>query len=237
MIATIPLKNFHSLVLITCLAFVVGCGSSDTSNDITSIQEESSSENVNFDVDDNVGDLSFQSDQIANVFKTGQKQSYNMDGNMVMDKTLKDDGYYQKGVSRNYTRDNVYEIVMDHVTGLMWQDDASVATITKPFITDTNEYSNTSGDTAATYCSELSLGGYEDWRLPSMKELQGIVVDAVYEPSLDSIFENVAHEYYWTSTTYGLSQSYACYVHFGRGFSDFNAKEQNNYVRCVRTEQ
>jgi len=47
--------------------------------------------------------------------KTGQTKSYDKDGNEVTDGSLKDDGYYQKGVDPSYTRDDVKEIVIDHI--------------------------------------------------------------------------------------------------------------------------
>ncbi len=56
--------------------------------------------------------------------KTGQTKSYDTDGNEVTDGSIKDDGFYQKGVDPSYTRDDVKEIVIDHITGLQWQDDA-----------------------------------------------------------------------------------------------------------------
>jgi len=56
------------------------------------------------------------------VKKTGQTKSYDTDGNEVTDGSIKDDGYYQKGVTPSYTRDDTTEIVTDHITGLQWQD-------------------------------------------------------------------------------------------------------------------
>lgn len=118
--------------------------------------------------------------------KTGQTKSYDASGNEVTDNSLKDDGFYQKGITPSYTRDDANEIVTDHVTELMWQDDADAASVIKPWLTPAN-YStcstdtassaceDTSGDTAATYCTTLTLGGYSDWRLPTLTELENIV--------------------------------------------------------------
>jgi len=94
----------------------------------------------------------------------------------VADGTLKDDGYYQKGVTPSYSRNQSTEIVTNNITGLQWQDDADVVTVTKPWVIQTSydegDYNNTSGDTATTYCLlPLLLGGFTDWRLPSVIEL------------------------------------------------------------------
>jgi len=69
-----------------------------------------------------------------------------------------DDGDLQTGATRSYTRDDANGIVTDNVTGLMWQDNES---LNKQWVTQTNydatNYSNTSGDTATTYCENLLL--------------------------------------------------------------------------------
>ena len=54
------------------------------------------------------------------VTKTGQTTTY----------TNFDDGYYQKGSTKTYTRDSVAQIVTDNYTGLMWQDDVIGTTTT-----------------------------------------------------------------------------------------------------------
>ena len=53
------------------------------------------------------------------VLKTGQTTSY----------AANDDGTYQKGVARSYTRNGASGIVTDNVTGLQWQDNAAAASI------------------------------------------------------------------------------------------------------------
>ena len=164
----------------------------------------------------------------SKVLKTGQTTSY----------ADFDDGYYQKGEERSYTRDDSKEIVTDNVTGLQWQDNSEAKTVTKPWITQANynagKYNDTSGDTAATYCANLTLGGYNDWRLPTRKELQSIVDYGRYTPALDPEFLNVASHYYWSSTTGAGSSLYACYVYFYRGYQYYGHKDDSYYVRCVR---
>lgn len=87
------------------------------------------------------------------LLKTGQTDIYE----------IGDDGYYQKGVERSYTRDDDKKVVTDNVTGLMWQDDVDAATVQKPWVTqenyDADNFYNTSGATATIYCRDLILGG------------------------------------------------------------------------------
>ena len=48
--------------------------------------------------------------------KTGQTKSYNEAGTEVLDNSIKDDGFYQTGVTPSYTRDDATNIVTDHIT-------------------------------------------------------------------------------------------------------------------------
>ena len=169
--------------------------------------------------------------------KTGQTQSYNAVGLLVADGSVKDDGFYQKGIASNYSRDAGNEIVTDHLTGLQWQDDVAVSTVKKRWITFANNtapYSNTSGDTATTYCANLPLGGYSDWRLPTRKELLGISLQGQTSPTIDSVFQNVIQNTYWSSTSSVGYNFRAWHVDFSFGKQAETPKTNPTYVRCVR---
>lgn len=184
--------------------------------------------------------------------KTGQVNSYETDGLQVFDSSLKDDGFYQKGITPNYSRNDGDEIVTDHITGLQWQDDAAVASVTKPWLEtikynqctgsggetlDVTQCSVTAGDTATSYCLNLALGGHTDWRLPTARELQGLSEFGQINPALNPTFQSVASSYYWSSTTYPGYASSAWYVHFYDGYQSSNNKSYSLYVRCVRAGQ
>ncbi len=171
------------------------------------------------------------------VKKTGQTKSYDVNGNEVTDGSIKDDGFYQKGVTPSYSRAN--EVVTDHITGLQWQDDTAAKTVTKPWATQANydagNYSDTSGDTATTYCATLTLDG-GGWRLPTVQELQGIVVDGAYSPSIDTTaFVNYStSSSYWSATTHAYYTNDAWVVYFGSGNTNSSYKSDNYNVRCVK---
>ena len=75
--------------------------------------------------------------------------------------------------------------VNDTVTGLMWQKkDGGEMTI----------------ENAVIYCDTLSLGGYNDWRLPNAHEAFSILNHQHANPSLDAtVFTVTNAEYWWTS--------------------------------------
>lgn len=147
---------------------------------------------------------------IRNVLKkTGQTASY----------TNYDDGYYEKGLTPRYTRAS--NSITDEVTQLMWQDDEV------PDVTTL--------DKAITYCKNLSLDGYTDWRLPTRIELVGLSDYSRYSPAINPIFQNTVSGAYWSSNIYVNNTQYVWVVTFRNGaqLPDLGA----SYVRCVRTGQ
>ena len=135
-----------------------------------------------------------------------------------------DDGDYQIGIPHAYVRDDVNGTVTDNVTGLMWQDDIWA------------QYTNKSWSEAFTYCSTLSLGIYDDWRFPTLSELNSIVDYGRAEPSIDPVFVNTATYYYWSATTAAADTTHAWYISFSDGSATYNYQDKtySRRVRCVR---
>jgi hypothetical protein len=125
---------------------------------------------------------------------------------------------------KNQFIENKKDTVLDQSTTLVWQQKDS--------------FNQMNFVEALGYCENLSLAGFDDWRLPNVKELQSIV-DYSKSPStsnsasINSIFsttaiknENNKKDYanYWSSTTHiNLKNGeYAAYISFGRstGFVD-----------------
>ena len=122
----------------------------------------------------------------------------------------------------DFTRDNNTQIVTDTNTKLQWQDNESVS---KNWIE------------AIDYCEALTLGGYNDWRLPNQNELRSIIDRSKSWPAISSTFQNVVSFYYWSSTTTVDDKDDAWSVYFGYGFSHRDGKSYVDYVRCVRDGQ
>jgi hypothetical protein len=122
----------------------------------------------------------------------------------------------------DFTRDDTKQIVADNETGLQWQDNESV---TKTW------------QDAIDYCEDLTLGSYDDWRLPNRNELDSLVDDTRYSPSLSPVFKFFASDAYWSSTTPANRSYYACFVDFSLGSQGNGNRYSNYYVRCVRAGQ
>lgn len=174
--------------------------------------------------------------------RTGQTLSHDASGNEVTDGSLKDDGYYQRGLTPVYTAAS--DMVTDELTGLMWQDDI---TVSKTWLTlenyqacvaDTSSPAcfDTSGDTATSYCTALSLGGYTDWRLPTSAELESIIDHSKNTPSIDTAYFNHWGNYL-SSNTYKGDNSLVWHVDFEYGEVDYDDKYTIYQVRCVRNGQ
>jgi hypothetical protein len=127
------------------------------------------------------------------------------------------DGYVaQARFSNTWTSDAA---VYDSVTKLVWQKDGGTQ-------------KNWSG--AIGYCEDLDLWWWEDWRLPTYKELTTIVDLTRTSPSIDETFFSAASNRYWSSSPYANITSRAWGVNFNYGDSNRNTKTSGSYVRCVR---
>jgi len=135
---------------------------------------------------------------------------------------------------------NNNDTVTDTSTGLMWQQ--TTGTLSKAVMT---------WEEALSFCENLSLGGYDDWRLPNKNELLSIM-DFSTKPAInttafpDALSLNVfSSSNYWSSTTRkiiraGDSQTLAWdawNIDFYYGFDDCDSKSDYYYVRAVRGGQ
>ena len=115
--------------------------------------------------------------------------------------------------------------VKDNDTGLIWQDNHDAKTIKRDW------------QGAKEYCQELTLAGYDDWRLPTIKELQSIVDIKRYKPAIKKTFKYVASMYYWSSSKDVSDVKFAWGVYFGDGNTNGNTRSSECFVRCVRGRQ
>jgi hypothetical protein len=163
------------------------------------------------------------------------------------------DGNYQ-GIVPAY-KDNGDGTVTDLNTGLMWQQ-------TSDFNNDgkINSKDKMSFDNAMQYASSFSLAGYNDWRLPTIKELYSLMnfagstgsagpsasqapADAV--PYLDTKYFDFAYgdgdagerfidAQYWSSTRYVSTTMNGNATAFGVNFADGRIKGYGTAARNFR---
>ncbi len=89
---------------------------------------------------------------------------------------------------------------------------------------------------AKAYCGDLTLGGFSDWRLPSIEELEGTIDDAS-EKCPDIVAPLKATTFcddYWSSTQLQGDTSSAWAVLFSYGYADQMPVNKTGRVRCVR---
>jgi hypothetical protein len=80
---------------------------------------------------------------------------------------------------------------------------------------------------AGVLSKSLGIGGYSDWRLPSMSELKDM-----YNNLHHAGLGNFAKGYYWSSDE--SRQYYAWNVNFTTGIQYCSGKKSPGYVRVVR---
>ena len=167
----------------------------------------------------------------APIPQTGQTISY----------AAGDDGALRNGVVWPNPRfnDNGNGTATDNLTGLMWTKDGKMPgpaacdpVVPKPW------------DAAMDYAVCLNTNsylGYTDWRVPSIRELGGLVDASQFSPALPSGHPFVNGNFdYWSSTTdtgtFGVSIAWT--VRMDSGVVSLSSKIPNlNYVWPVRDAQ
>ena len=114
------------------------------------------------------------------------------------------------------------DVVVDSLTGLMWQRKISNNPMT--------------WENALAFSEQLSHGNYNDWRLPNIKELHSIHMVKEFMPCLDRIAFPLADiRKLWSSTTQNNQATRAWYFDSNFGITTQEAKSTALYVLCVRS--
>ena len=141
--------------------------------------------------------------------------------------------------TNNFT-DNGDSTITDNATGLMWkQNDSKTGMI---------------WEDALSYAENMEYGGYSDWRLPNVKELQSIV-DYTRSPgttnsaAIDPLFNSTEitneagqadYACYWTSTTHSnwsaVAGGFAAYISFGRAMGYMNTWQDVHGAGAQRSD-
>lgn len=176
------------------------------------------------------GSKNFSQEQTIDVKKGALVKIHIATKKVVTKKVIQKPVIEKQSISPFNNRDDDFSnssenVVYDKKLKLFWQDDSRVGHIKK------------SWQGAKSYCATLNVDGLSGWRLPTIKELFTIMDMSKHDPSIKSIFKNIANDtynYYWTSTLYADQDLVAWVIRFSRGNSDRYGKSSLNYVRCVR---
>jgi len=114
------------------------------------------------------------------------------------------------------------ELVTDTTRKLIWQDDNASISEVRSF------------EGANEYCNALRLGGFDNWRVPSLEELATIVNENLVNPAIYKSFKNTANDFYWSSSSIKNDRQYARSINFYVGYQSFSPKDANLHIRCVR---
>ncbi|CAK0766505.1 conserved hypothetical protein [Gammaproteobacteria bacterium] len=91
-----------------------------------------------------------------------------------------------------------------------------------------------------TAVNATGLCGFKDWRLPSIKELTGIINYGIAFPGskidLD-YFPKTPAAGFWSASAYAGYSTYAWYVYFSYGYASYYGKSNAFHVRLVRAGQ
>ena len=123
----------------------------------------------------------------------------------------------------NFYVDNNNGTVTDTHTGLMWQQETPDILLT--------------WEQALSYCENLSLAGFTDWRLPTIEELRSIADFSHYKPAISTtFFPDTSMSFYWSATTYTTITNNAWGIYFNYGYNHYDVnKSSPSFIRAVRS--
>jgi hypothetical protein len=130
-----------------------------------------------------------------------------------------DDGFLQRGIDRNFTKDIENNTITDNTLNLMWEN--------------RNNVSKKTWDEANNYCNNLFLAAYNDWYVPYVDQVESI--QSYNQPNLiNSLF--LTKPYTWSSSTSLEVPKFvnSHWVTYGYGLSKLKLNTRKAYIRCVR---
>ena len=132
---------------------------------------------------------------------TGQRNCYDANGHKIACKSTGQDGEFQPDTPSGPRFDSSADVVYDRLTGLTWMKNADIGD------------GMIDWQAAFGAVKEINLntaGGYDDWRLPDIVELESLIDMDRHSPALPADFSFInVREFYWSSTTSRYDTDYA----------------------------
>ena len=119
--------------------------------------------------------------------------------------------------------DNNDDTVTDNLTNLMWTKVANLVN------------SKMSWQDALDFITKINTGNHTDWRLPSRKEIESLIVYNQCEPALSAKHPFIdVKNYYWTSSIYAYCTSDVWVVGMYGGSVFAGSKSREGHAWPVR---
>lgn len=122
----------------------------------------------------------------------------------------------------DFIRDNKIGTITNNTTKLMWQDNSDVSA------------DKTTWQNAVDRCEILTLGGYNNWRLPNKYELSSLADENRFKHGIYPVFQNVGSKGYWSITVDTFHSGSAWFTMYTCGGGHWHNKMSRGHVRCVR---
>jgi hypothetical protein len=113
-------------------------------------------------------------------------------------------------------------IVIDKTSNIMWQDNQE----STQHLEDITM--------AKTYCENLILNGYIDWKMATIEQLQSIIDITNKEIAVKKEFQYTSASKYWSMSNNIINTNQFWYVDFKTGIVNFSTKNDKYTVRCIR---
>lgn len=125
-----------------------------------------------------------------------------------------------------------WHMVKDNVSGLIWDVKTEDGSIHDKH----NVYSwEQATKTYVKKLNQLKFGGYQDWRLPTVKELTSLINRSQSNPATDTeYFPHTVPSFYWAGTTMPYMEDYSWIVDFATGYVFSYCQPNKYHVRAVR---
>jgi hypothetical protein len=128
--------------------------------------------------------------------------------------------------------------VTDTVTGLMWQQCSQGQAGTGCTAGSATAHTWQAALQLATTANTNKIAGYNDWRLPNIKELTSLAALDRYNPAINlTAFPNTASADFWSSSPYAFLSNHAWLVNFYNGSGYDDDRDSDDHVRLVRSGQ
>lgn len=112
------------------------------------------------------------------------------------------------------------ETIKDNYTGLIWQKNPSVDSLT--------------WEDALKNAASLNLNNKNDWRVPNIKEIQSLCDPKLIRPAINRTYFNNIKGNFWSSTTMTNNSEVAWDLNTDFGIVSYNEKTKKNFVIYVR---